>query len=96
MTDDPQIGKLEQKIAFLEGEVRAVERDRRWAQRVPWLLLASCPVAILGSWLWAIGVAVCVATLWFMALYILKFRREEYVGEIRDLRAEADRRHAAP
>ena len=96
MTDASQIGKLEHKIGFLEAEVRTVERDRRWANRVPALLLVACPVGFASSWTWAIGVAVCVVTLWFMALYILKFRREEYVAEIRDLRAEADRLRAAP
>lgn len=96
MADDAQIGRLDEKIAFLEGEVRGVERDRRWANRVPWLLVVACPVGLASSWMWGIAIVVCVMTLWFMALYILKFRREEYLGEIRDLRAEADRLRAAP
>jgi len=95
VTDDAQIGRLQQKIAFLEGEIRNVERDRRWAHRVPWLLLATCPVGIAWSWLWAAAGGICITTLWFMSLYILKFRREEYVGEIRDLSLEVDRLRAA-
>jgi len=82
--------KIEEKIAFLEGEARNVERDRKWAHRVPWLLIATCPT-VLYSWAAAVIAAISVLTLWFMALYILKFRREEYEGDIRDLRVELDR-----
>jgi len=96
VADDARIGRLEEKITFFEGQVRAVERDRRWVNRVPWLLLVSCPVGLAWSWAAALASVVCVATLWFMGLYILKFRREEYEGDIRDLRAEIERQRALP
>lgn len=77
------LDKLEGRLAHYRGEMRRLERDHSRLRFVP----LGYPLALVAGLIWGpvtlVAALISVSTLWGMGHYFIRFRREDFQGEIR-------------